>query len=201
MTSALTLPRAQRLASIRPVTEAIGAILDVDIDSTETETMAREILATANAVLKAVEDQRVEEKAPLLAATKELDAEYKAAVEPLKRVEGTLRARLEGWLLLLEERRKAALREAQAASLALAHVEANAAIVKVAEAAPAIVAKQFDRYTWAVQHVDESRIPREYMSADARKIQAEIKRADAHGIEPVIEGVTFRREIATTVRR
>jgi seryl-tRNA synthetase len=199
--SALTLPRAQRLASIRPVTEAIGAILDVDIDSTETETMAREILAQANAVLKAVEDQRVEETAPLLAATKELDAEYKAAVEPLKRVEATLRARLEGWLLLLEERRKAALREAQAASLALAHVEANAAIVKVSEAAPAVVAKQFDRYTWAVQHVDESRIPRQYMSADARKIQAEIKRADAHGIEPVIEGVTFRREIATTVRR
>ena len=93
------------------------------------------------------------------------------------------------------------VRPDQPENLALAHVEANAAIVKVAEAAPAIVAKQFDRYTWAVQHVDESRIPREYMSADARKIQAEIKRADAHGIEPVIEGVTFRREIATTVRR
>jgi hypothetical protein len=203
MSASLTLStnRAQRLASIRPVTESIGAILDVDIDSTEAETTVRELLATANAVLKAVEDQRVEEKAPLLASTKALDAEYKAAVEPLKRVEGVLRARLEGRLLLLEEQRKAALREAQAASLALQHVEANAAIVKVADAAPAIVTKQYDRYTWAVQHVDESRIPREYMSADARKIQAEIKRADAHGIEPVIEGVTFRREIATTVRR
>lgn len=199
--NAIVLSRAERLATIRPVTETIGAILDVDIDSTETETIARQLLATANAVLKAVEEQRVEEKAPLLKATKDLDAEYKTAVAPLSRVEGVLRARLEGWLLLLDQRRAAALREAQAASQALAHVEANAAIVRLGEAAPAKVEKQTDRYTWAVDVLDEAAIPREYMSPDPKKIQAEVRRADAHGIEPRIAGVRFRREIITTVRR
>ena len=198
--TALALTRPERLASLKPFAATLATLRDVEITSPATETQVREVLARVDRVMKEIEKQRKAEKDPILKAGKELDREYAEALSPIEIASGILRARLGAWLRHLEEKRQEALRLASEASQALDHETANAAIVEVAAAAPAVVAGQYDRHTWSIESIDETILAREYMSPDPVKIRAAIKEADSHGIAPAIVGVVFRREIKTTVR-
>ena len=180
----------------------IGAIQDVRLDGPDAERLAGDLLRALETVSRDLDAARKAEKAPHLAAGREVDQRYSAASEPIDRVAAILRRRLSEAATLREQARRLAVETAAAAARAGDAAGANEAIVLANDPvfAPVVAEGLAERVTWEIESVDVRALPPEYLLANASALLAHARALPA-GVDPQIPGAVFRRVVTHVVRR
>lgn len=189
------------IARIRTNAAAMLRVVEVHaLDTPEREAAASEMLRVIKTLHAEGDEARKAEKAPHLAAGREVDERYKPALRELERVEKMIKSRLAEVAKAREATRLAALETARLAAQAGDAEAANDALADLGMDfdRPAGVS---ERWSWEVSGVDLRAVPVEYLMLDTARVRAEIAVATREGREPKIEGVTFERKATIVARR
>lgn len=201
--TALALHHAAVIERVRSTAAAIGQIVDVHaLDRPEDEARAGELLQAIHTVLAQAEDARKEAKAPHLQAGRDVDDAFRGPRKELERVRDLLKRRLAEKAREREAARLAAVAEARAAAKAGDHETVNAALERIdiagLDRTPAGVS---ERWTWAVDQIEISKVPIEFLAVRMDLIRAEIATANKEGRPPAVPGITFKKEAQIVARR
>ncbi len=188
---------------VRANAAAVSQVVDVlPLESDEDRAKAGELLRAIATISAEGEAARKKEKAPHLAAGREVDAQFAQPMAELGRVEGLLRRRIEEAALRRASEIQEAQRALQAAVKAADPVAANTAALAVATSQDApTLAGIGERWTWEIAGVRLEDVPREFLCLDLAKVRAVIGDANRSGSEPSIPGIVFERKVSTIVRR
>jgi len=223
MTETTNLPTVGQATAAHADVQTIGANLLAQmeravVNSPESAATMTDALKFVDTKLKAAEDARTALVGPLNAHVKFINGGFKTATEPMEKAKQVGRGKLASYLQEQERIRVEAEREARRAAEAEAlrvaaerekegdqagadqALEAGVAVERAVVVAPAPVRGTFGgsaglRKTWTYETVDLTKVPREYLMLDERKV----KDAIAAGVR-TIDGLTILQKSGLNVR-
>lgn len=167
----------------------VAKVVDVmPLESPQEAEQAALMLRTLHTIRAEAEAARKAEKAPHLAAGREVDERFKPGLNELDRVMRLIKERLAERSLRMEAAKQEALLEKDAS-------KANAALANVEEAPTE------ERWTWEVESFDLTKVPVEYLLLNEAAVRSLIKGCDKLAKEPTLEGVKFKRKVVVVARK
>lgn len=191
MTDAIVLAREATRSELTDAEQALVLLSDFKIRNSEDRDYAAEVLCEVKQRHGTLESQRRRITDPLNAALREVNNLFRPVRDALEQCERLLKDRIAAFVVEQEQRNRAALLEAQAASGA---EEAGAAIQRMET--PELPKGVSVRHQWKFEIVNQSAVPRDLCSPDPRKISA----AFVGDIPPDIPGVRWFQERIVAAR-
>ncbi len=172
------------MADITPIKTEVDTLLynfqDIEITSPEQYAEASDILKTVQLRAKQIEEKRFSYTRPLDDSKNKIMADFKQVLEPLEKFVSELKVKMIAFAKAEQAKRDQEQREIEAAALKEAKETGQSEIVVPVVNEPvkttrSSLASTTIRKTWKGKVVDESLVPREYLSVDQVKINAAIR--------------------------
>ncbi len=172
------------MADITPIKTEVDALLynfqDVEIASPEQYSEASDILRTVQLRAKQIEEKRLSYTRPLDASKNQIMHDFKLVLEPLEKFIDELKAKMIGFAKAEQAKRDKEQKEIEAVALKEAKETGQSEIVvpivnEPVKTTRSSLASTTIKKTWKGKVVDESLIPREYLSVDQVKINAAVR--------------------------
>lgn len=194
--SNLELARTQAQGELKLVQTELEQLEGWIIESVEDNQLAADVVADIKRRHKALETKRKSIVDPMNKALKEINSLFQPPRQALERAEAMLKRKIADYLALQEKKNEQAL---EAAAEAESVEEATSALAQIKDnRAPKGVSV---RYKFKAIVEDESKVPRQFLSADLNKIRSFTDAAVKERGEPLpIEGVRFEKVPIVTSR-
>jgi hypothetical protein len=170
--------------------QSVARMRELPVTNDLEEAFAAQLLREVKDHWAEVEAKRKKITVPMNEALRETNKTFRPALDALKEEEDILKGKIAGYVQVKEQANTAALQAASVASTPAAAQQALSLVAPVAPPAGVSV-----RYVWKFAVEDESLVPREFCSPDAKKIGA---------VDPTqtsIPGVRFFQESVVSSRR
>jgi hypothetical protein len=187
------------LDSLREIAAKVADVADViDLEDPDQARRAALLLQACETKIREAEKARKADKAPHLAAGKQVDAEFAGPVGEIERVAGLLRRRIAERATRVRLEQERAVREARDAALRGDAVAANAALAVAPDTTT--LAGVAETWGWEAVGFELGRIPVEFLAVDMTKVKAYAAECARTGAEPSVPGITFERKTSLRVR-
>lgn len=200
MTTDLVKSAEPVLARARGTAAAVAQILDVlPLETREDEAKAQELLRALARCEKELEAERKRIVEPIKREASKVDAAFRGPRTEIERVAGLLRRRVAE----CETKRERARLEAERKALAPQTPAAEANALALVASTPSDPSEGISyRYRWMYTVESMEALPPEYIvrSVNGAMVEALIKMFEAKGAEPSLPGLKFTREASVVVR-